>query len=72
MVTIAGVNRLNVATRQPMLDASGAVVPWTGTVLEDVTIAGNAATITVSGAAIYEANGQYNNVDAAPADRLRL
>ena len=29
---------------------------------------GNAATITVSGAAIYEANGQYNNVDAAPAD----
>ena len=45
-----------------------ASVPWTGTVLEDVTIAGNAATITVSGAAIYEANGQYNNVDAAPAD----
>jgi len=32
-----------------------------------VTISGNAATITVSGAAIYEANGQYNNVDAAPA-----
>ena len=67
-VTIAGVNRLNVATRQPMIDASGSPVPWTGTVLEDVTIAGNAATITVSGAAIYEANGQYNNVTAAPAE----
>ena len=67
-VTIAGVNRLNVATRQPMIDASGNPVPWTGTVLEDVTIAGNAATITVSGAAIYEANGQYNNVTAAPAE----
>ena len=67
MVTIAGVYRLNVATREPILDAAGNQVLWTGTVLEDVTIAGNAATITVSGAAIYEANGQYNNVTAAPA-----
>ena len=67
-VTIANVNRLNVATRELILDSAGAAVPWTGTVLEDVTIAANAATITVSGAAIYEANGQYNNVDAAPAD----
>lgn len=67
MVTIAGVYRLNVATREPILDASGNQVLWTGTVLQDVTIAGNAATITVSGAAIYEANGQYNNVTVAPA-----
>jgi hypothetical protein len=67
-VTIAGVNRLNVATREAILDSDGAQVPWTGTVLEDVTIAANAATIVVSGAAIYEANGQYNNVTAAPAD----
>jgi len=67
MVTIAGVYRLNVATREPILDAAGNQVLWTGTVLEDVTIAGNAATITVSGAAIYEANGQYNNVSVAPA-----
>jgi hypothetical protein len=67
-VTIANVNRLNVATREQVLGATGAAVPWTGTVLEDVTIAGNAATIVVSGAAIYEANGQYNNVDAAPAN----
>ena len=67
-IQIAGVNRLNIATRQVMLDAAGAAVPWTGTVLSTVTIAGNAATIVVSGAAIYEANGQYNTVDAAPAD----
>lgn len=65
-VTITGVNRLNVATRQPMIDASGNPVPWTGTVVADATITGGAATIVVSGAAIYEANGQYNNVDAAP------
>ena len=67
-VTIAGVNRLNVATREQILGATGAAVLWTGTVLADVTIASNAATIVVSGAAIYEANGQYNNVDAAPAN----
>ena len=66
MVTITGVNRLNVATRQPILDAAGNQVPWTGTVVADATITGGAATIVVSGAAIYEANGQYNNVTAAP------
>lgn len=66
-VTIAGVNQLNISTRQVLLDAAGVAVPWTGTVLSDVTIAGNAATVVVSGAAIYEANGQYNTVDAAPA-----
>jgi hypothetical protein len=67
-VTIAGVNRLNVATREAIIDSAGAQVPWTGTVLADVTISGNAATILVSGAAIHETNGQYNNVTAAPAD----
>ena len=66
-IQVAGVNRLNIATRQVVLDAAGAAVPWTGTVLSVVTIAGNEATVVVSGAAIYEANGQYNNVDAAPA-----
>ena len=66
-IQVAGVNRLNIATRQLILDATGAAVPWTGTVLSVVTIAGNEATVVVSGAAIFEANGQYNNVDAAPA-----
>jgi hypothetical protein len=66
-IQVAGVNRLNIATRQLILDTTGAAVPWTGTVLAVVTIAGNEATVVVSGAAIYEANGQYNNVDAAPA-----
>jgi len=66
-IQIAGVNRLNIATRQVILDAAGIAVPWTGTVLSVVTIAGNEATVIVSAAAIFEANGQYNNVDAAPA-----
>ena len=66
-IQVAGVNRLNISTRQLMLDETGAAIPWTGTVLETVTITGNEATVIVSGAAIFEANGQYNTVDAAPA-----
>ncbi len=67
MVTIADVNRLNISTREAMIDASGALVPWTGTVTADVTLDGSGAgTLVVSGAAINESNGQYNTVDAAP------
>jgi hypothetical protein len=67
MVTVTGVNRLNVSTRQPMIDASGANVLWTGVVVADVTLSGTGTgNIVVAGPAIYEAAGQYNTVDAAP------
>ena len=66
MVTIANVNRLNLDTRTAMIDASGANVAWTGVVTADVTLSGGAGDIVVAGPAIYEANGQYNTVDAAP------
>ena len=69
MVTIADVNRLNLDTKQPMIDASGNNVAWTGVVTADVTLNGSGAgTLVVAGPAIYEANGQYNTVDAAPAN----
>jgi hypothetical protein len=69
MVTIADVNRLNLDTRQAMIDASGANVAWTGVVTADVTLgASGEGNIVVAGPAIYEANGQYNTVDAAPAN----
>jgi carbon monoxide dehydrogenase subunit G len=69
MVTIANVNRLNLATRQTMVSASGANVPWTGVVTADVTLgASGEGTLVVAGPAIYEANGQYNTVTAAPAN----
>jgi len=69
MVTIANVNRLNLATRQTMVNASGANVPWTGVVTADVTLgASGEGTLVVAGPAIYEANGQYNTVTAAPAN----
>jgi carbon monoxide dehydrogenase subunit G len=67
MVTIANVNRLNLATRQTMVSASGANVPWTGVVTADVTLgASGEGTLVVAGPAIFEANGQYNTVTAAP------
>jgi carbon monoxide dehydrogenase subunit G len=69
MVTIADVNRLNLDTKQPMIDAAGNNVAWTGVVTADVTLgASGEGTLVVAGPAIYEANGQYNTVDAAPAN----
>jgi len=67
MVTINGIYRLNVATRQPMIDAAGNNVLWTGVVVADVTLSGTGTgNIVVAGPAIYEANGQYNTVTSAP------
>jgi len=69
LVTIANVNRLNCSTRQAMVSATGANIAWTGVVTADVTLgASGEGTLVVAGPAIYEANGQYNTVTAAPAN----
>jgi hypothetical protein len=63
------VNRLNLSTRKPIIDETGANVLWTGTVTADVTLDGTGAgTIVVTGPAIFEANGQYNTVSQVIAD----
>lgn len=68
IITIAGRNRLNLSTRETMLDATGAAIIYAGTVTEDVTLNGSGAgNLTVAGAAIYEANGQYNTTATAAA-----
>ena len=67
LVTIANVNRLNQSTRQAMVSATGSTIAWTGVVTADVTLgASGEGTLVVAGPAIYEANGQYNTVTAAP------
>jgi hypothetical protein len=67
IITIAARNRLNLSTRSPILDGTGATIIFSGVVTADVTLgASGEGTLVVSGAAIYEANGQYNTVASAP------
>lgn len=66
-IQITGRNRLNLSTRKLILDETGAVILWTGTVTADVTLDGaGAGLLTVTGPAIFEATGAFNTVDSAP------
>jgi len=61
------INRLNLSTRQQIVDDTGAAVLWTGTVTETVTLSGaGAGNLTVTGPAIFEAAGAYNTVSQSP------
>ena len=67
VIQIAGRNRLNLSTRLPVIDDTGANILFTGVVTADVTLSGaGAGTIVVSGPALFETDGQYNTVDSAP------
>lgn len=68
VVQVTGRNRLNLSTRKPIIDASGANVVFTATVVEDATLAGGAGTLIVTGPGIFEATGAYNTIDSAIAD----
>ena len=66
VIKITGRNRLNLNTRQSVIDETGAVVVYTGVVTEAVTLSGTGTgTIVISGPAIYEASGAYNTTDSA-------
>jgi hypothetical protein len=66
VIEVVGRNRVNPATRQVVLDSTGAAVRWRATVTQTVTLnSSGAGTITVTGPAIFESNGQYNTVDSA-------
>ena len=66
-IQITGRNRLNLSTREVILDADGNKIVWTATVNEAVTLNGSGAgSITVTGPAIFEATGAFNTVDSAP------
>lgn len=60
--------QLNLSTREPMIDATGAKVKYRCTVVTGVTLSSGAGTITVTGPAIAETNGQYNTIETAIAD----
>lgn len=65
IIQVTARNRLGLSTRSAFLDGTGAQVLWSGVVTADVTLSSGAGTILVAGAAINEANGQYNTVDSA-------
>jgi len=57
------VNRLNLSTRKPIINAAGAAIVYSGTVTTAVTLSGTGTgSITITGPAISEADGQYNTV----------
>ena len=60
-------NQLSLSTRSPIVDAAGANVLWTGIIVSNTSFSGGAGTLTVSGPALYEANGAYNTVSQALA-----
>jgi hypothetical protein len=68
VVQVTGRYLVNQDTKELIYDEAGARIPWRATVTAAVTMSTGAGTLVVTGAAIYEANGQYNTVDSALAD----
>lgn len=67
MIEIVGRYLTHRRTGKIVLDGSGNPITFKGTVVADVTLDGSGAgNLVISGPAIYEASGQYNNVDSAP------
>lgn len=67
VVEITGVNRLNLSTRNPIVDETGANILYKATVTADASFTTGAGTLIVTGPAIYEATGAYNTVHVALA-----
>lgn len=65
VVQVAARNRLNMNTREAVIDGAGANVLWTGVVTADVTLSTGAGTLIVSGPAIFESSGAFNTTDSA-------
>lgn len=68
MIEVEGRYYVHPRTGKTILDQAGNAITWKGTVTADATAVAGVATLTVSGPAIYESNGQYNNVDSAFAE----
>lgn len=66
-IRITSRNRLNLSTRQTILDETGAAIVFSGVVTSETTVSGSTATITIAGPAIYESAGAYNTTASAIA-----
>lgn len=66
VIEVTGRYLVSGGSRQVIFDAAGARVKFRGTVTTAVTLgASGEGNVTVTGAAIYEADGAYNTVDSA-------
>lgn len=65
VIQVTGRNRLNLSTRDPIIDGTGANVVFTATLTADASLTTGAGTFVVTGPGIYEASGAYNTVDSA-------
>ncbi len=65
VVQVTGRNRLNMNTRQPVIDGTGANVLWTAVVTADATLSTGATNLICSGPAIFESGGAFNTTDSA-------
>ena len=66
IIEVTGRFFTNIATRDLMFDETGSQVKWRATVTADVTLgASGEGNIVVTGPAIFEADGQYNNISSA-------
>lgn len=64
---VTGRNRLNLSTRQPVINAAGANVLYTGVQTADASFTSGAGTVLLSGPGIFESGGAYNTTDTAIA-----
>jgi hypothetical protein len=66
VVQVTGKYRLNLSTRQQVVDAAGDPILWRAVVTQDVTLdSSGEGTLILTGPAIYESTGAYNTIDAA-------
>lgn len=68
VVQVTGRNRLNLSTRQPIIDASGSNIAFTATVTADASFTSGAGTLVVAGPGIFESGEAYNTTDTAIVD----
>jgi len=65
ILTVTGKYHVNGSSKQVFMGSDGAPVKFTATVTADATITSGAGTVIVTNAAIFESDGQYNNISEA-------
>lgn len=63
-IQITGRNRLNLSTRQLILDENGLPIVFDATLVADATLTGGVGTFVVTGPGLFETAGQYNTIDS--------